>query len=161
MAPKQKPGKSKQDYQTPPEFLAAVRHLLGIDDFCIDLAASADNAVCGAYITEEQNALDPERYWSTTAAGWAWLNPPYANISHWVEKAWTESRRGTQLAMLLPASVGANWWRDHVDGKAYVLMLNGRLTFVGETTPYPKDCALLLYAPFLRGGGYVWDWRNQ
>jgi hypothetical protein len=57
--------------------------------------------------------------------------------------------------------VGSNWWRDNVDGKADVLFLNGRITFVGHNAPYPKDCAILLYAPFLNGNYSVWSWNND
>ena len=83
------------------------------------------------------------------------------NISPWAEKAWTEAQNGAHVAMLVPASTGSNWWRTHVDGKAYITFLNGRVTFVGHSSPYPKDLALLLYAPFLSGGSTVWRWREN
>lgn len=160
MPPIQKPGKSRQDYQTPPEFLQALKNRLGILNFGLDIAASPENAVCLEYITEEMNALDESQVWCSD--GWAFCNPPYANITPWVRKAFEESRHPlTQIAMLVPASVGANWWLNHVHNKAYVYFLNGRLTFIGETTPYPKDCAILLYASFLQGGYKVWDWRGR
>ena len=41
--PIQKPGRSRQDYGTPPEFLAAVVARFG--PLAFDLAASRDNAV--------------------------------------------------------------------------------------------------------------------
>jgi hypothetical protein len=56
------------------------------------------------------------------------------------------------------AGVGSNWWRDHVHDKARVLLLNGRITFVGETHGYPKDCCLLLYGPSVEPGYEVWSW---
>ncbi len=42
--PKQKPGRSKQDYGTPPEFLDAVKARFRIEAFDCDLAASHDIA---------------------------------------------------------------------------------------------------------------------
>lgn len=99
--------------------------------------------------------------------GWAWLNPPYANIRPWVARAYGQSRgfttmrrKGANIAMLVPAGVGANWWRDYVDKKAMVWFLNGRLTFVGCETCYPKDCALLLYGPDVAPGYDVWHWQS-
>jgi len=159
--PEQKPGRSKQDYATPPELLRAVRTLLDIDEFACDLAASAENAVCQPYYTEADDAL--RQPWLVQAGGWNWCNPPFARLGPWVEKAWLEQIQfGAQTAMLVPAGVGSNWWRDWVHSKAHVLLLNGRLTFVGETAPYPKDCALLLYSPTFGPNTQdysVWNWR--
>jgi hypothetical protein len=39
-----------------------------------------------------------------------------------------------------------------------VPLLNGRITFVGETMPYPKDCCLLVYGPDVAPGYDVWSW---
>lgn len=161
--PLQKPGKSKQDHQTPPEFLNAVRHYLGIKDFAIDLAANDANHVTETYYTPEENALVCD--WADWCRDtWAWLNPPFADIAPWVEKAYTEARRGGKIAMLVPASVGANWWRDWVHEKTPVLFLNGRITFVGQADAYPKDCALILYQPPpvlpVRPHYDVWTWPD-
>ena len=161
--PVQKPGRSKQDYQTPPEFLAAVKKLLEIDFFDVDLAASVNNSVAGPnYYSEENSALDEKNSWNI-GGGWAWCNPPYGTIKPWVQKALEESKKGARIAMLVPASVGSNWWRDYVDAMANVLFLNGRLTFKGHTAPYPKDCALLMYGPVPdNSGSYsVWNWRSD
>lgn len=156
--PKQKPGRSKQDYQTPSAFLAAVKHRLSIVTFDIDLAASGQNTAARRYYSEAQNAL--VQPWKV-GLGWNWLNPPFANIGPWAERAWLQSQEGAQTAMLVPAGVGANWFRDFVHGKAQVLLLNGRITFVGETMPYPKDCCLLLYGPHVTPVYTVWTWPKQ
>lgn len=163
--PVQKPGQSKQDYGTPSEFLTAVRSLLGIGQFGLDIAASAENAVCESYYDEEMNALAEGNSWLSLdgEVGWSWLNPPYADIYPWAKKAYEESQRGAKIAMLVPLSI-AKWWVDWVDGKAAVLMLNGRITFVGESKPYPKDCALILYSPqneWIRQlpPYRVWEWK--
>lgn len=161
MMPKQKPGRSKQDYQTPPEFLEAVRNRLD-DYFIYDLAASSDNCVVYSYFDESMDSLKQD--WTKLRDAdepnkWCWLNPPYGNIEPWVKKCAEESLKGAHIACLVPASVGANWWRDYVENDAYVLFLNGRLKFVGAKDYYPKDCALLLYTPFIRSGSAVWDWR--
>lgn len=156
--PTQKPGRSKQDYGTPLEFIAAVEERLQ-DVFVFDLAASRDNNIVYAYFTEKDDALAQDWHKASLWRGWLWLNPPYANIAPWVKKCWEESQKGAYIACLVPASVGANWWKDWVQHKAYVNYLNGRITFVGETTPYPKDCALLLYTPWGMSGGEVWTWN--
>lgn len=156
--PAQKPGASKQDYRTPLEFLEAVRRRFGIDAFALDLAADDENHVAPLYYTAENDALARANGWTTKSRGLAWCNPPYARIGRWVEKAWNESRRGARLVMLIPAAVGSNYWRDYVHGKAFVLLLNGRITFVGCEQPYPKDCVLLVYGPDVAPGYDVWTW---
>lgn len=160
MAPQQRPGRSRQDYQTPPGFLAALKRRLGIGQFDIDLAASAENAVFTNYYDEAMDSLADHNPWKVTTGGWAFCNPPYGDIHPWVEKACYESYAGGQIAMLLPASVGSNWWYAWVHDCAHVLFLNGRLTFVGADGPYPKDCVVLLYTPYIRGGYEVWSWAN-
>lgn len=163
MEPAQKPRRSRQDWATPADFLAAVKRRLCIGRFNFDLAATAANRVEECYYGPESSfgtdALDMN--WSRYDKGlWMWCNPPYTDIRPWVAKAADESTRGAQIAMLVPASTGSNWWRDHVVNDAYVVYLNGRLTFAGATAPYPKDCALLLYTPFIRSGSTTWNWRS-
>lgn len=163
--PAQKPGRSETVVRTPPEFLTAVKAFLGIGEFRIDLAASPNNAVATDYFTKEVNALAmPWKF-----PGWAWLNPPYDDIAPWAERAmYWGLTHGTKIAMLIPASVGSNWWRDFVHEQARINFLNGRLTFLyadgnRHKGPYPKDLALVLYGVgFQEEGCYsVWDWRRQ
>jgi phage N-6-adenine-methyltransferase len=166
--PRQKPGRSKQDYRTPAEFLAAVRAYLEIDDFAFDFATDGSNAVAANYFLDDALGED----WPAQLPGkaWGWINPPFARIEPWVKKAYEASSRGARIAVLVPAGVGANWWRDWVDRKADVLFLNGRITFdgtsinpkTGKPDPYPKDCALLLFSPsaLAMNGSYdVWPWK--
>lgn len=155
--PAQRPGRSKQDYQTPLLFLEKVRERLHIDNFCIDLAASHLNSVAPFCYTIEDDSLAQDWFkWS----GWCWLNPPFSKMSPWVAKAVFQAEMGAKIAMLVPASTGSNWWAHYVHDRAHVLLLNGRLTFMGCDAPYPKDTALLLYTPFISGGYEVWDWSE-
>lgn len=166
--PKQKPGLSKQDYGTPPEFLTSLKTLLKIENFELDLAANKDNTVCEHYYCEEYDSLKRQGDWSFPE--WVFLNPPYSNIAPWVEKAYSESLvkddagHRARIAVLVPASVGSNWWRDWVHMKSTVLFLNGRLIFAGEEAPYPKDSALLLYdekdTHSIHAWYEIWGWKK-
>jgi phage N-6-adenine-methyltransferase len=157
--PQQKPGRSMQDYQTPENFLAATKLKVGVETFAIDLAADEWNSAADLWYDEAQDSLK-QPWYEPARGGWAWLNPPFGKLEPWVKKACTESLLGREsgIAMLVPAAVGSNWWRDWVHDRARVLLLNGRLTFVGQPTCYPKDCCLLLYGRFQQPGYEVWTW---
>jgi len=160
--PRQKPGTSEQSVGTPGDFLVAVTRSLGIKQFAIDLAADHQNYVCEPFFTREDDSLAQD--WAPfcdTFDRWSWLNPEFSKLGPWLDKCWQERNKGARIACLVPSSHGANWWSEHVAGKAYVRDLNGRLTFRGHEQPYPKDLALLIYAPFLRGGSSIWRWRHS
>jgi phage N-6-adenine-methyltransferase len=152
--PPQKPGKSKQDYSTPYEFIEAVYGLLNITEFAVDLAADASNAKAPVFYGVEEDSLAQD--WARFP-GWHWLNPPFGKITPWVERANIFGWQGVKVAMLLPAAVGSNWYREHVEGEAYVFFLNPRLSFDG-VAPYPKDCMLALYGTPFRGAS-TWRWK--
>lgn len=158
----------KQGHRTPPEFIAAVAARFGWPTW--DLASTTGDEVTGPggrHFSPEQDSLkqnwaalchpEEESVWCKVA----WLNPPFSNITPWVKKLDEECRMLRRWTLLLvPASVGSNWYRDHVDGKSLVLFLSGRLTFVGSPAPYPKDCILACFG-FGVSGSQIWDWRKE
>jgi len=157
--PRQKPGESDPDVGTDPKLLRAVRRLLGIRAFDCDLAASPQNAVAQKFYTKSDDAL--RQPWRV-GSGWNWLNPPFDEIEPWVKRAYLQSSaaNSAQTAMLVPLGC-PDWWRFWVHHKARVMLLNGRLTFVGHSDPYPKDCAILLYGPYVKTSYEVWVWGQQ
>lgn len=169
--PQQKPGRSKQDYATPKDFIAAVKKRLGITEFAHDFAADRRNRKAETFFSRKDSAFNYSPLEWAVASGldnamghdsWGWLNPPFDDIAPWANRASLCKDEGGQIAMLVPASVGSNWFRDHVDGHALVLALNGRLAFMLDqpTWLYPKDCILCLYSELLTPGFEVWDWRS-
>lgn len=154
--PQQRRGRSKQDYRTPVEFLIATKAFLGIEDFDWDLAADDENAVTDHYYSVEEDALT--RPWRL-GDGWNWLNPPFALIRPWVERAYLQMLTArAQTCLLVPAGVGSNWFSEFAHQKCLVVFLNGRITFVGCPDPYPKDLMLLLYSPYQKPSYEVWRW---
>lgn len=155
--PVQKPGKSKQDYGTPDDFLDAVLDYLGISAFDYDLACSR-----GTRIRPAARGLDFSRVNALTVAwpvgAWHWLNPPFKRIGQWAVKCYAHSKQGGKVALLVPAGVGSNWWAEYVHDKAFVLFPSPRLTFKGCTDPYPKDVALILYG-YGKVGYDTWRWK--
>lgn len=156
--PLQRPGRSVQTYATPRHFLEVVKRRLEIREFLCDFAADEFNTAAAAWFDEAQDALRVPRWADHIVGGWGWLNPPFANIAPWAAKCVETKRDGGSIAFLVPASVGANWFRDSVDGHARVLQLNGRLDFIAGSL-YPKDCILALYSPAIEPGYQVWRWR--
>lgn len=155
--PIQKPGRSKQDYQTPDDFMEAVTRRFGPMDW--DLAADENNSKCGKFfLGEEQDSLKCN-WRSLGYSANLWLNPPFSGIEHWAQKCSLSTlQAGPKIFLLVPASVGSNWYRDHVEPYACVLGLNPRLTFKGCKDPYPKDMVLAVYYSGLRGFN-TWRWK--
>lgn len=165
LMPRQRPGRSRQDYATPRDFVRAAQLKLGIDHFEFDFAADATNTVAPHFWTAADDSLvkTPEQWRAEIGDGWGWLNPPFKRIGPWARRCADVAALGGAIAFLVPASIGANWFRDDVDGKAHVLALNGRLPFIPEqpTWLYPKDCILCLFHEGSFGGVSVWDWRAE
>lgn len=158
--PIQKPGRSKQNRATPQAFIDATCRALNIAAFSHDFAATRANAKASSYWGLKDDSLSmPSGLWAEKCLnGWGWLNPPFGNIEPWAYLCKWAAAFGGHIAFLVPASVGANWFRRHVHEQAYVLLLNGRLDFI-PGKPYPKDCMLCLYG--LPPGYRVWSWRTE
>lgn len=154
--PRQKPGRSRQDYETPPDFIRAVERRFG--PITWDLAASATNAKAPLFFTKEQDTLAQD--W-TRCTGVCWLNPEFADIAPYAKKCrWSLSpHRDRTILLLTPASVGADWWAKHVHGYAYSMPLFPRLTFVGEKDVYPKDLLLSVFGGGHGPGFSPWRWK--
>ena len=160
--PRQKLGESKQDYGTPPELIQAVVERFGALD--VDLAARADNALAGMFIPPETDSLATD--WAIFASMNCWLNPPFARLEPWAAKcAEADSilrAEGGSLFLLVQASTGSDWWAKHVHGKATVLLLRGRVQFVGAPWVSPLSVALCVYGARNASPGYeLWEWRRK
>jgi phage N-6-adenine-methyltransferase len=158
--PIQKPGRSKQDYGTPREFIDAVERRFGLLEW--DLAAHAENTKCGEFFYGPGSRHGVDAFKIDWAArhptGTLWLNPEFSDIAPWAERcADASARRHGLIAMLTPASVGTKWFVDHVHQKALVLALSPRMSFDGKDD-YPKDLIVSLFGFGLRGFD-VWRWK--
>lgn len=159
--PKQKPHRSVQSVQTPPDFIAAVLSLLGIKAFVHDFAADRKNTQARTYWDKQIDSLSrPPAQWARlTAKGWGWLNPEYTKIGPWAKRCQETREAGGHITLLVPASVGSRWFIDYVEPSAFVLALCPRLRFVGHRTAYPKDLILAVYAPDWEPGFHSWEWK--
>lgn len=154
--PEQKPGKSRQDYGTPPEFIEAIEKRFG--KIVCDLAASKTNAKCATYFDADSNSL--EQPWAELfPTGTLWLNPPFGGIGNWARKCYEESlKRQGLILLLVPASVSTNWYAEYVHQKAMVLAIRPRLVFEGEASSFPKDLIVACYGLGFSGFD-CWKWK--
>lgn len=159
-------GNSKQDYRTPVDFLEAVRLNFGSIDF--DLAAHHGNHITPKWfgpggIREDTLALDPTKIFADPSLVFEayhetfFLNPPYDDIRPWAEWCSRAILRPRQRVLLLvPASVGSNWYADYVHNRSGVRLLRPRLSFDGKN-PFPKDCLLAAYGEM--PSVTCWKWK--
>jgi hypothetical protein len=159
--PKQKPGESRQDYQTPPEFLDAVEARFGLITW--DVAASDTNAAVPDdrfFSLDGINAFDDDWSKRFTRTDLLWLNPTFNTIDNkWAPLVahWTTRLPWLRLLFFTPASVSSEWFAKHVHRKAMVLPCAPRMIFVGEKDPYPKDLMLSAFG-FGVAGFEPWRW---
>ena len=154
--PAQSPGSSVQSYGTPRAFIDAVEARFG--PLLHDLSASSANTKAPTFYGKADDGL--AQPWALDfPRGNLWLNPEFAKIAPWAEKCAIESTARQGLVLLLtPASVGSNWFAEWVHRRSMVFALSPRLTFEGETTPYPKDLILSVYGMGLEGFS-CWRWK--
>ena len=136
--------KSESTVVTPMVFVDACEARYG----CIrmDLAATKENSRRGSSscYTVEDDAFSKD--WEVDLKGdVGWLNPPYGDIGAWAKKADAEAKKGARVVMLVPASVGSNWYRDYIHFRHPVDFINGRIMFDGHDQPYPKDLMVVLF----------------
>lgn len=147
-----KRGQSSGNIWTPWEFIHAVEKKFG--PIAIDLSASGpESAKASRWITPEEDSLTQD--WAAMlGGGLGWDNCPYGNIGPWAYYHAKQREQGARTLLLVPASVGANWYWSHVEPFADTYSV-GRMIFNncfnkrGElvVTPYIKDLILCHYYP--------------
>jgi hypothetical protein len=162
-------------YGTPKDFLQAVDEIYPI---WFDLAANAENCVFHKIRWWPQYGDDQKYHydlsddtlsiknWFIDAGrygfkgnGWMWLNPPFSNIEPWAKKCAEEGALGARVLFLVPQGTQA-WARKWCRPNALEIRLEGRMTFDGETAPYPKDLTLWVFGIGMVGT-ITWQWGRK
>lgn len=151
------PPEHRDSWRTPPEIFAAVNAEF---NFAGDAAASAANALHHRYLTEQQNALQVS--WADHfGSGFVWCNPPYSDITPWVEKASAECQNGVGTVMLVPADTSVGWFKAARPECTEVrFIIGGRLAFINAATGKPvsgnsKGSILIIWNPYHPGAGHT------
>ncbi len=101
-------------------------------NFSHDVAATSSNALAVFYFTEEDDALTKE--WGRSS----WCNPPYSDISAWVDKAIEQTSRGfRKVVMLLPAATSVAWFAKAMAHCSECHLITGRIAFINSETGLP------------------------
>ena len=74
------------------------------------------------------------------------VNPPYSALKTtkarigWIEKAYNECVKGSDIVMLIPARTDTQWFHDFIYGQYKVEFIRGRIKFKGNknAAPFPS-----------------------
>jgi site-specific DNA-methyltransferase (adenine-specific) len=130
--------------------MAALIRLFGAFD--LDACATAATAKAPSWFgadspTAPDGLVLP--WWGRT-----FVNPPYGTIStrRWLEKCHHEALSGhAEVVALIAARTDTVAWHAHVMQATHVLLLRGRLTFVGAANSAPFPSAVVNWRPGMLG----------
>ncbi|EMF0763958.1 phage N-6-adenine-methyltransferase [Klebsiella variicola] len=147
------PADQRDLWRTPPALFACLNA-----EFCfqLDAAAAQHNALCKKFITAEQNTLETSWADYLSIPGYVWLNPPYSDITPFVQKAAAESSNQIGTVMLVPADTSVGWFKEAIQTASEVRFITaGRLAFINPVTGKPvsgnnKGSMLIIWHPYPR-----------
>lgn len=142
----------RQEWRTPQEFLEAVRREYG--PITIDVAASAENAVCERFIDRAADGLrSPWFSGDSLTSQIAWCNPGFSSMPLWIAKACAETKGASpspRIALVLGlCAPSTEWWRTMIQHAAAVRLLAPRIQFDPapgvKRSSNPRECALFVF----------------
>ena len=106
----------------------------------LDVCSTNDNKKFNKFFTKKDDGL---------SFNWDYnffMNPPYSQITQWMDKAYTEHKKNNVDALILVyAKTDTKWWHKYVEGIAEVHFIKGRLKFTKpdgtiskNSAPYPS-----------------------
>jgi site-specific DNA-methyltransferase (adenine-specific) len=134
------------EWATPQEFFNKLDWRFG--KFTLDPCATTENYKTKKYYTLEDNGLTQDWEGETV-----FVNPPYRNLSEWVEKGYRESQKDdTKVVMLIPARTDTKYWHNYVMRASEIHFIKGRLKFGDSKNSAPFPSAVVV---FNSGSSYV------
>lgn len=156
-------------WRTPPEVFDKLHSEFG---FLADMACSFENRLCHIGFDESMDSLSFN--WAdrclglsdNIAAKYVWCNPPYSNITPWVEKAIQAQLDGLGVVMLLNQDTSCGWFYKALQYASEIRYITGsedengkfsggRLAFIGEdgkpVSGNNKPQFILVFNPFKVG----------
>ena len=162
---------------TPPALYREIERRFGGGGFNIDAASSAAYALAPHYFSAEHSGLDrpwrvdqarsavsdPGAISSAPGRARVFCNPPYSEITDWIQKAIAEMRAEhcDRVVFLLPARTSTAWFEEAIAAGARAVFPRGRVRFLGAdrvplSRPFEHSVILIFerafYAREFRGG---------
>ena len=133
------------EWKTPQSLVRFINKNFKID---IDPWCSVFNVRAKQHFTKKENGL--RKAWN----GNVYLNPPYSEISKWMDKAYKEhNKRGYLIICLTPARTGTAWFHQYAFKANYILFISKRLKFDGgkrKRDASPFDSCLIIFGKLNR-----------
>lgn len=163
----------KDEWRTPEDLFSSINDFFR---FNLDAAATADNALCDAFISQDKDSLSTTPWSSYSGANHtrAWLNPPYSKTREFLGRARLELNYNNvvTVAIVRADAPETGWWNTGVlfgSRLAFdVIYLTPRVNF---TRPDGKDsagnvfpCCLIVYrkiVSFRSPAPYWWHWKRR
>lgn len=139
------------DWETPESVFTPLHKIF---HFELDAAATFENRKCTYWMGPGSNcpdALAEDAHWHRFTS--VWLNPPYKDLTPWVQKANDEALKGCTVVMLIPNSRDTKWYHDIIvpakrAGYCRTYSRCGRIAFVdphpGAKRQAPKQGNMLV-----------------
>lgn len=103
--------------------------------FNLDPCATPRTAKCENYYTADDNGLNHS--WGGYRV---FCNPPYSEISKWVEKCYREGiKDNTVVVMLIPSRTDTKYFHNFIYQRSEIRFVKGRVKFGGKSNaPFPS-----------------------
>lgn len=130
------------EHDTPIEFFAPISDAIG--GFDLDPCASDSSDLAETNLTKEDGGL--REWWGKT-----YMNPPYSDVSDWMEHANQQHQHGNTdlIVALVFARSSTQWFHNYATEADVLCFVEGRLTFGGaeNSAPAPSMVAVWGSAP--------------
>ena len=110
-------------------------------NFDLDPCASEENHKTPIYYTKDNSGLSQK--WGGCRV---FCNPPYSQISKWVEKAFEEGHKpNTLVVLLIPSRTDTKYFHDYILHRAEIRYIKGRLKFGNQKNSAPFPSMIVIF----------------
>lgn len=137
---------NSDEWATPQKFFDEINAEF---NFNLDACATKENHKCDKYFTVHENGLLED--WGGYRV---FCNPPYSNISEWVEKAYRETcKDNTLVVLLIPCRTDTKYFHNYIYQRSEIRFVKGRLKFGDGKNSAPFPSMLVIFrGANLKGG---------
>ncbi|HDK42325.1 MAG TPA: adenine methyltransferase [Candidatus Moranbacteria bacterium] len=83
---------------------------------------------------------------NTEWGGCNFVNPPYGReLPKWIEKGFSEYKKGKTVVFLIPSRTDTRWWHDYCMKATEIRFIKGRLKFDDYKNSAPFPSAIIIF----------------